>query len=117
METKVRNSHAMGGYLIVDRDVYMLGTRTVKLGRHSQNDCVIDEPYTSRQHAKIEYENGNYVIYDLNSTSGTYINKEKIFRHILNDGDIITLGKYPVIFMYAETDLYQKHEVATGVLP
>ena len=116
MDTKELKSDDTGGYLIVDRDVYTLGTKTVILGRHSQNDCVVNGAYTSRQHAKIEYVDGNYVIYDLNSTSGTYINKERIVQHVLSDGDIITLGKHPVIFMYDEISIYQKHEVATGVL-
>ena len=104
-----------GGYLVIDRDDYVvLGEKTTTIGRHSGNDCVIDDPFTSRRHAKIQYENGNYVLYDLDSSTGTFINKERITRRVLQDGDIITLGKFPIIFMYDEFDIIQKHEMKTG---
>ena len=117
INTKELEIKDTGGYLIVDREVFLLGTKTTTLGRHSGNDCVINGPYTSRRHATIEFVRGNYVIHDLQSTSGTFINKKRIDSQVLTNGDIITLGKSPVIFMYDETDIFEKHEQETGGLP
>ena len=116
IQTKELQGIETGGYLVIDRDVYIvLEAKTTMIGRHSENDCIINDPFTSRHHAKIEYENGDYVLYDLDSSTGTFINKERITRHVLKYGDVIILGKYPIIFMYDENDIVQKHEMDTGV--
>ncbi len=47
---------------------------TVKIGRASNNDLVIDENTVSRHHASIFFENGSWQIKDLNSTHGTKLN-------------------------------------------
>lgn len=109
-------SGVTGGYLVIDRNVFVLGTKPVTIGRHLENDCVINEPHISRQHAKIEYEHGKYVLYDLDSSSGTFINNKKIACQELNNGDIILLGNYPMMFMFDEISMFEKHSTDTKTL-
>ncbi|MEA3452195.1 MAG: FHA domain-containing protein [Bacteroidota bacterium] len=67
-------------------------------GRQSSNDMVVDNKFISRNHFTIKYQNGNYIISDLNSTSGTIVNGKKIQTHTLKSNDHIQAG--PVQFMF-----------------
>ena len=109
-------SGVKGGYLVIDRNVFVLGPKSVTIGRHLENDCVINEPHISRQHAKIEYENSKYVLYDLDSSSGTFINNKKIVCQELINGDIILLGDYPMMFLFDDIGKLQKHNTDTKTL-
>src|SRR5580692_11571297 len=62
------------------------------LGRQPDNNLVLRDNRASRQHARIVAENGAYVIEDLNSRHGTWINGERIARHVLRNSDRIDLG-------------------------
>ena len=64
-------------------------------------DIIVDDATVSRQHACIQYENGRFVIYDLASKSGTLVNKQRIQKQTLMDGDEIALGKTRLIFKEA----------------
>lgn len=64
----------------------------------------------SRNHAKIIHENGLYVIYDLDSTGGTFVNNERVEKKVLSSGDIILLGAFPIMFMYEDPGMIQKHD-------
>ncbi len=70
---------------------FALKKKVMNLGRDSSNEIVIDDPKASRQHAKIKLEEDNFVIYDLASSNGTFVNGEKISNTQLNDGDEIKL--------------------------
>lgn len=64
------------------------------LGRSPQSDLVIDDDYASGQHAKIWRDVEGYVIEDLTSTNGTYVNDERITRPTrFGDGDEIRIGR------------------------
>lgn len=102
--------------LIIDLRVFRLKPEVTSIGRKMENDCVINQSTVSREHAKIVYEDGAFVLYDLNSTVGTFVNNIRVDKKILRTGDIILLGSYPMMFMYEDPDTIQKHEKGTGLL-
>ena len=115
MQNKGSDSNdVVGGFLIIQQAVHRLKKKRTTLGRNIQNDCVINIPTVSRQHAEIVYENDVFVIYDLNSTGGTFVNNKKIEKAALENGDIILLGKCPILFMYDDPGLLLKHDRETG---
>jgi pSer/pThr/pTyr-binding forkhead associated (FHA) protein len=68
-------------------------TDLLRIGRDPANDFVIDEIEVSRNHAKITHKMKDYVIEDLNSTNGTFLNGKKLNKpEKLKDGDLIGLG-------------------------
>jgi len=68
--------------------------RITDIGREPEyNDVVLDDRTISRQHARIRYEKGAFVIYDLASANGVYVNGEKVQRRVLAHGDRIKLGQ------------------------
>ncbi len=67
----------------------------VRLGRAKTNHVRFDrerERVVSNYHAEIRAEDGGYVLYDLQSTHGTYVNNERISRRRLQEGDVIGLA-------------------------
>lgn len=82
--------------------------RSVTIGRHPDCDIIIDDASVSRQHARIESENGVYFIEDLNSRNGTYLNNESIHRSTrLFDGSEINICDVRFIFHLEENSTYQ----------
>ena len=70
-----------------------LSAPTLRIGRHEDNDLVFDNPYLSRFHAEIFSDGSRILIRDLGSTSGTFVNGERIRQRRLKDGDSIRLGR------------------------
>jgi hypothetical protein len=69
------------------------------IGRDVANDIVIDNPEVSRRHASIYQEAGRYVIEDLGSTNGTFVNGVRVTGpQPLHDGDIVGLGQVVLAF-------------------
>jgi serine phosphatase RsbU (regulator of sigma subunit) len=62
------------------------------IGRKTDRDLIIADPRVSRDHASILSEGGNYVIVDMGSKHGTFVNGEKIERHKLNTNDRVEFG-------------------------
>ena len=88
-----------GVFLIVNRQMIPLVKPITTLGRHLGNDIVFHEEFLSRHHAEIAYEDGRYVLYDKNSTSGTYVNGKKIEKCFLNSGDLISFANINIMFV------------------
>ncbi|CUS05726.1 membrane protein of unknown function [Candidatus Promineifilum breve] len=61
-------------------------------------DIVIDEESVSREHARVRFENGQFVIYDMASTGGTHVNGSNVQRQMLYDNDRINLGRVEMVF-------------------
>jgi len=86
-------------YLIINNQVFPVNTEVTNIGRRLENDIVLQEDVVSRNHAQIRFEFGEFVLYDLSSTSGTYVNNKKVSRCGLNSGDIIMLAGIPIMFV------------------
>lgn len=91
--------------LVINKQVIPLSKNINRLGRHLENDIVIHEEFLSRFHAEIIFEEGNYVLYDKNSTGGTYVNGRKITRCLLNSGDLISLVNIQIMFVNNHSSL------------
>lgn len=72
---------------------HKLRGQPLRIGRLEDNDLAIDNPYISRFHAEINFDGSDYTVYDLGSTSGTYINDQQVIQHKLSHGDRIRLGR------------------------
>jgi len=86
-------------FLIINRQITPLEKTLTRLGRQLDNDIVFHEESVSRFHAEIRYEDGRYVLYDKQSTSGTFVNSKKIDRCVLNSGDLISLATVQIMFV------------------
>src|SRR5580765_6113896 len=62
------------------------------IGRQPDNNLVLRDNRASRTHARIIADNGHYVLEDLASRHGTWVNGERVARHILRSSDRIDLG-------------------------
>jgi pSer/pThr/pTyr-binding forkhead associated (FHA) protein len=86
------------------------------LGRYLNNDVVFHEEFLSRYHAEIILEKGQYVLYDKDSTSGTYVNGKKIDHCLLNSGDLISLVNIQIMFVDNDSTLVGKSTGMTQAL-
>ena len=68
------------------------------IGRHPVNDIVIDNLAVSFQHAKIESIADEFLLIDLRSENGSFVNNQRIKAHWLIDGDEISIGKHTLVF-------------------
>ncbi len=71
---------------------------TFIIGRQDGNDIVIDNLAVSFHHAKIESIGEEFLLIDLHSENGTFVNEQPIKAHWLIDGDLITIGKHTLRF-------------------
>ncbi len=71
---------------------YELTEPLVTVGRDPDNGIVIDTDSVSRRHAQIETKKGEKFIVDLQSTNGSYLNDNMVFRAQLRNGDLLKIG-------------------------
>jgi hypothetical protein len=86
-------------FFIIDGErIFQLKTRTINVGRRSDNDLVLEDPRVSRYHAQIRVVKSRFVILDLNSTGGTFVNGRRTNQSILYPGDVISLAGIKMIY-------------------
>jgi pSer/pThr/pTyr-binding forkhead associated (FHA) protein len=93
------SSYQSGVFLIINKQIIPLTKPVTTFGRQLDNDIVFHEEFLSRFHAEIVLENDKYVLYDKDSTSGTFVNSRKIDRCVLNSGDLISLANIYIMFV------------------
>ena len=69
------------------------------IGRGLENDLVLAYPRVSRKHAKIVKEGNQYVLYDLNSANGTFVNDVPTSQRVLKTKEIVTVGNIKLEFI------------------
>jgi hypothetical protein len=86
-------------FLIVDGvDIFPLTQPVINIGRRTDNQLVINDGKVSRVHAQLRVINGRYVIFDLDSSGGTFVNGARIHQNTLSAGDVISIAGVPVVF-------------------
>jgi hypothetical protein len=99
--------------------VYPLTRTPVTIGRHADNTIVLSDSQVSRHHASISHQAGTYVIQDLGSANGTYVNEQQIIGpQLLRGGDVIRLGNTLFdVQMASDLDATMKMPLATAAGP
>ncbi len=70
-------------------------TAELSIGRIQGNDLILAKGNVSKQHAKLLHRDGRFIVTDLNSTNGTYVNRRKIQQAtVVNEGDRIYVGDF-----------------------
>jgi hypothetical protein len=88
-----------GAFLVVEgRRHFPLSTPLIQIGRRLDNDLVIDDPRVSRQHLRLLANRGKFILHDLNSTAGTFVNGVKVKDHSLQPGDVINVATVELIY-------------------
>lgn len=100
--------YQQGAFLIVNKQMIPLTKRITSFGRQLENDIVFHEDFLSRFHAEIVHEADQYILYDKESTSGTFVNGRKIDRCVLNSGDLISLANVLVMFVNNDSTIAGK---------
>jgi pSer/pThr/pTyr-binding forkhead associated (FHA) protein len=107
---------ANGVFLIINRQIMPLQKQVTRIGRQLDNDIVLHEEYVSRAHAEIRFEDGRYVLYDLQSTGGTFVNSKHVDRCVLNSGDLISVANIQIMFVNSNPRLTGKAALTTRSL-
>jgi len=82
-----------------------LDSDVVTIGRSPHSDLFLDDVTVSRHHARVIKDESGYLVEDLNSLNGTYVNRRRIERHRLSDGDELQIGKFKLAFLEPSDDL------------
>jgi pSer/pThr/pTyr-binding forkhead associated (FHA) protein len=97
------------GVLVVKRGPnvgsrFTLDSELVRAGRHPESDIFLDDITVSRRHAEIVREGGGYVVRDVGSLNGTYLNRERVESAPLSDGDELQIGTFKLVFLTGRGD-------------
>jgi pSer/pThr/pTyr-binding forkhead associated (FHA) protein len=100
----VENLPAGSAMLLVQRGPdagarFLLDSDLVTVGRHPDSDIFLDDISVSRRHATFARTESGYVITDLGSLNGSYVNRDRIDSEVtLSGGDEVQIGKYRLIY-------------------
>ncbi|MBW2206494.1 MAG: FHA domain-containing protein [Deltaproteobacteria bacterium] len=72
---------------------------SVTLGRLDDNTIIVDNLAVSGYHARIDKTGDDFILTDLQSTNGTFVNDKKVTSHKLTHGDNIVIGKHVILFV------------------
>jgi hypothetical protein len=99
MDAGVGDNIPENAFLIIEGvKVHALTEPVVNIGRRLENHLVIDDPRVSRNHAQLRSIKGRFVLFDLNSTGGTFVNGQRTSQTVLYPGDVISLAGVALIF-------------------
>ncbi len=83
----------------------------IAIGRDTANDLCIDNLATSSRHARVfKGPDNKYAVEDLNSTNGTNVNGKKVMTQVLNDKDLIAIGKHIIRVTYQDDDAFKEQK-------
>lgn len=98
--------------IIAGKTNFSLEKPVIDIGRHSSNDLVLADPHVSRHHAQLRAIKNHYVIFDVGSTGGLFLNGRQISQATLHAGDVIRIGTINLIYNQEPTSAF-----STLVLP
>ena len=88
----VKRGPNAGSRFLLDQDV-------TTAGRHPDSEIFLDDVTVSRRHAEFSRDGSSFVVRDVGSLNGTYLNRERIEAASLAGGDEVQIGKYRLVFL------------------
>jgi len=95
---------------VVNEHPYAKGGVTI--GRHEDNTIVINNLAVSAFHARIDKQGSDFILTDLQSTNGTFVNDERITSRKLLHGDNVLIGKHVLLFVASDKERAQEDKDA-----
>ena len=89
--------------------------QSLTIGRLDKNNIVIENLAVSGRHAKIDALEDGYLLTDLKSKNGSFVNEKQVTSHWLENNDVITIGKHTLLFDYKEGEK-QFESAASGTM-
>ena len=94
------------GVLVVKRgpnagSSFLLDKDLTAAGRHPASDIFLDDITVSRRHAEVLREGTRFLVKDVGSLNGTYVNRERVDVAELSSGDELQIGKFKLVFFSA----------------
>jgi pSer/pThr/pTyr-binding forkhead associated (FHA) protein len=77
---------------------FLLDADEVSTGRHPNSDIFLDDVTVSRKHAAFRREGDAFLVRDVGSLNGTYVNRERIDEVALKTRDEVQIGKFRLVF-------------------
>jgi pSer/pThr/pTyr-binding forkhead associated (FHA) protein len=77
---------------------FALDIPIVSIGRHPESVIYLDDVTVSRRHAEVHHVGGAYVVRDLGSLNGTYVDQERVEEQQLMHGDELQIGKFRMVY-------------------
>ena len=78
---------------------FLLDQATTSAGRHPESDIFLDDVTVSRRHAEFRRDVGEFVVVDVGSLNGTYVNREPVDTAVLANGDEVQICKFRLVFL------------------
>lgn len=103
-------------FLVVGGMIFPLDKPVFSIGRSLKNDLVLNDPSVSRHHAEIHYKDSRFLLVDKNSSTGTFLNNQKVQVSPLFAGDILQISHTPIMFMFKGASLIDRADRQTGKL-
>lgn len=104
---------ALHAYLILNGEqIIPLTEAVINIGRREDNQIVLDDQHISRSHAQLRLVHNHYIVFDLGSTGGTFVNGERVSRWNLTPGDVISLAG--IMLVYGEEEIHAHTAAAEG---
>ncbi|HCU25835.1 MAG TPA: Fis family transcriptional regulator [Deltaproteobacteria bacterium] len=82
-----------------EKKKFDLNRKSTRIGKKEENDIVLLDNTVSRHHVEIEMTSDSYLLKDMNSTNGTFINGLKVKEAYLSPGDVIKIGNTEIEFV------------------
>jgi hypothetical protein len=77
---------------------FLLDKQVTTAGRGPDSDIFLDDVTVSRRHARFSRTDRGFVVEDVGSLNGTYLNRERIERAAVHNGDEVQVGKFRLMF-------------------
>ncbi|MGI8613466.1 MAG: FHA domain-containing protein [Nocardioidaceae bacterium] len=84
---------------------FLLDTDEVAAGRHPDSEIFLDDVTVSRRHAVFRRTSDGFVVADVGSLNGTYVNRDRIDEVLLSGGDEVQIGKYRLVYFPSQGSL------------
>jgi pSer/pThr/pTyr-binding forkhead associated (FHA) protein len=80
-------------------DHFVLSSAITTIGRHADSDIALDDITVSRRHCEVLIDGGRFVVRDVGSLNGTYVNQKRVDEIELSQGDVLQIGKFHLVFL------------------